>query len=844
LLFGIPLRDVQAGAQVASPAPAATPTAAPQSIPLPEVAERVERLESTLRELEKELADTADDKALENQLKARDLAIQEEATEALAVLRAAPTSVELRELETVWLGHLRESREAQRQLKGRVEELQRRLKSLSDEAVEWEATLTEFQGGSGLEALNSRIKDELARIKVARNRAEVRLHSLLAMQYRVSQQEARVQDVMDRVRGERDQFRDRLLVRDSPPLWSPSARGYRTDIQAVVRSSFARELESAKAYLAANHSLVGYTMLIFAACLIGFFFLKSHTREWLSQGILAEDEAHLLQRPVECALLIALLTLLFFAKMPPLGIVNGAGLLFLIPLLRLRPQRGRRLSQLIVWTLLACYVLAQLDALSRSSPYLKRIISALGAIIVSSLFLYLAQRIRRGHYTNPHGMQSVLRAASYVVIAFLLFSLAANVLGYVALSQIVGEATLHSIYVAAVLYTAFCVIGLTFETILKTKRAQRIAAVRLRGDLIALWGVRLIGLATFASWCFVTLRLFSIEDSIAALVRNALQSQVKIGSLSFSLGSILTFVLFLWIGFIFASAARFLLREDILPHFKLTRGVPNVISTLTYYLLILAVFFMALAAGGVELNRFTLITGAFGVGVGFGLQNVVNNFVSGLILLFERPIRVGDGIEVGGIGGEVRRLGVRSCTLLTPQGAEVIVPNSELISNKVINWTLSDQRRRVELPIGVAYDTEPERVMKLLVQVAGEVKLVLPQPKPVALFLGFGDSALNFELRFWVVKENDAVAVRSDVALAVATALRNEGIEIPVPQRDLNLRNYSTSGPAGLQANGVGQGEVEPSEPILRHESARDSKDLQTQSQRATTGNQPPALPD
>jgi potassium efflux system protein len=827
--FG-PLRVVHAVAEVASQSPAKetpapSPTIPPQAIPLPDVAERIERLENSLKDLEKQLADTPADKVLEEQLKARDFVIQGEAAEALTLLRTSPSAVELRDLEMVWVGHLRESRDALRALKGRIEELEQRVQALNDEAGEWEATLTEFQD-NGLDNLSARVRDELSRVKATRARAQDRLRALLGMQYRISQQDTRSKDVIDRIRQERAEFRNRLFVRDSPPLWSPDARGAETRIEAVVRSSLSREAASSKAFIAAHPTLVSATVAVFVLFLVVFFQVMRRTKQWLSEGILAEDDAHLLQRPFECALLLSVLALILFAKAPPLGILNAAGLLFLIPMLRLRPRRGRRLSQLIVWTLITCYAVAQFDSLSTSSPFLKRIVSALGAVLVSALFIYLADRIRKSHFTHPPAMQDFVRVGSYVVTTFLAFSLGANVLGYVALSQIVGEATLHSIYVGAVLYTAFCVISLTLETLLKTKRAQRIAAVRLRGDLIARWGVRIIGSSIIVFWCFVTLALFSIEDQVVALIRRMLRSPLSIGSLGFTLGGILTFLLFLWLGFVFASAVQFLLREDILPHFHFSRGIPNVISTLAYYLMILVVFFMALAAGGVELNKFSLITGAFGVGVGFGLQNVVNNFVSGLILLFERPVRVGDTIEVGGMSGEVRRLGVRSCTVLTGQGAEVIVPNSELIANKVINWTLSDQRRRVELPVGVAYGTEPEKVMTLLLDVAAEEKRVLPEPKPVALFMGFGDSALNFELRFWVIKESEAVPVRSLVALKVAAALRSEGIEIPVPQRDLNLRNMPTNGAIQLESSGSAR----------TPETEHNSKEHQPQSQHSSGG--------
>jgi small-conductance mechanosensitive channel len=207
------------------------------------------------------------------------------------------------------------------------------------------------------------------------------------------------------------------------------------------------------------------------------------------------------------------------------------------------------------------------------------------------------------------------------------------------------------------------------------------------------------------------------------------------------------------------------------------------------------------AAAGFELGNVTLLAGALGVGIGFGLQNVVNNFISGLILLFERPVQVGDTIQVGEVLGEVRRIGIRSSTVRTWQGAEVIVPNGTLISEQVVNWTLSDRERRIDVQVGVAYGTDPERVLALLLEVAAKHGEVLAHPAPAALFLGFGDSSLNFELRAWTQNSADWMRIRSDLNVAIHAALAAAAIEIPFPQRDLHLRSVS-AGLAPLVSGG------------------------------------------
>jgi small-conductance mechanosensitive channel len=205
-------------------------------------------------------------------------------------------------------------------------------------------------------------------------------------------------------------------------------------------------------------------------------------------------------------------------------------------------------------------------------------------------------------------------------------------------------------------------------------------------------------------------------------------------------------------------------------------------------------------ASGFEMSRFSFLVGALGVGVGFGLQNVVNNFVSGLILLFERPIQVGDVVEVGAVAGQVTRIGVRSSTVRTFPGAEVIVPNATLISAEVTNWTLSDRRRRIDLAVGVAYEAPPQLVIDLLLaSVRGRAR-VLESPAPEALLIRFGDSSIEFALRFWTDDFDHWQALASQAMIDVLARLGRAGIEIPFPQRDLRLRSVDAAAARALAA--------------------------------------------
>jgi small-conductance mechanosensitive channel len=213
-------------------------------------------------------------------------------------------------------------------------------------------------------------------------------------------------------------------------------------------------------------------------------------------------------------------------------------------------------------------------------------------------------------------------------------------------------------------------------------------------------------------------------------------------------------------------------------HFRLASGVPYAISTMLHYAILLFGLFIALATLGIDLSQITLLAGALSVGIGFGLQNVINNFVSGLILLFERPIKIGDVIEVSGNVGEVRRIGIRASVIRTSDGSEVIVPNGSLISSQVTNWTFSDQQRAVEVSVNVIGGVDTQRVVELLKSVATAHPDVAKQPLPQVYIVNFTAGAVTFQLRVWTERSREWAQVRSDLAVAVNEALAREKIAI------------------------------------------------------------------
>jgi len=254
-----------------------------------------------------------------------------------------------------------------------------------------------------------------------------------------------------------------------------------------------------------------------------------------------------------------------------------------------------------------------------------------------------------------------------------------------------------------------------------------------------------------------------------------------------------SFLFFLLLGLL-SRALRRVLQNKVLVHTALDEGQRYSLGQISGYVVFLFGLLVGLQWVGLNLSSLVLLGGAVGIGVGFGLQNIANNFVSGIILLMERPIRVGDRVEVGGTNGDVVRIGARSTWVCTNDNVVIIIPNTEFVNNRVTNWTANDRQVRFAIPLGVSYGSDPEHVREVLLEVARNHPDVLTDPGPEVLFAGFGNSSLDFELRVWTITRVQwPRIISSELYFSIFRAFKGNGIEIPFPQRDLHLKTVSPS---------------------------------------------------
>ncbi len=346
-------------------------------------------------------------------------------------------------------------------------------------------------------------------------------------------------------------------------------------------------------------------------------------------------------------------------------------------------------------------------------------------------------------------------------------------------------------------------------------RARRALALTEQGShLLAFWAEAALDLLLILLGIGLTLRLWGVPSSALGMWRGNALRGIVIGSIRISLVDILLSILVFVAVWTVTRLFQRLLNEKLLPQTRLEPGVRHSLSALVGYIGFVFAALFATSTLGLNLSNLAIIAGALSVGIGFGLQNIVNNFVSGLILLIERPIKVGDWVVVGQHEGFVTRISVRATEIETFRRASVIVPNSELLSGAVINWTHRDKYGRVNIKAGVAYGSDTGKVRDIMLACAREHGQVLSWPAPHVLFTEFGESALQFELRVFIGDVEQRSFVASDLHFAIDDAFRKAGIEMPFPQREVSVRNLE----ALAEALAAGRGKPgSGTAPLARH---------------------------
>ena len=785
--------DQKPSAPQETPAPPPSPV-----IPLAQVASRATEVEALLRAYQVLHAFTPTISLVEKRLPEVNVFLSQELEQTLNLLREQPPLATLEAMQERW-----ESRQLLTitwldALTRRVTDLQEALTRLEDQHQMWTQTQDAARAANAPEPVLQQIAGVLAGIEAAQTPLRDQRVVALELQSRVAREVARCQTALAKVAAAQRQAVGGLLEPGRRPIWNVQWWvGARTqdfrNVRAIAADWWLRTVQFLRD--PANGLKAHAALFVLLAALLWA------ARRWTHRSAAAEGASvatAVFDRPFSAALLIGLLGHPLVYDRPPLEVRQLAQLTLMVPVFRLmRPVIDPRLVPSL-FLLAAVFVL---DTLRRAGGALE-----IEPVILSLEMLIgtfgLGYALTVGPLRRPPARDAeserlrVPRAVGAVVLVCFATALACTVFGYVSLGRLIASYVLTSVFAALVLVPVVRVITGLIALAFRIWPVRLLRMVQHHRDLLERRTHRVLVWLALGVWLVRSLDYVGLLGPARTLGQSLLGAKLERGALSISLEDILAFVLTLWGAYLLSAFIRFALEEDVYPRVGLARGLSYALSSLLNYLLLAVGFLAGLAVLGLDVTKMTVLAGAFGVGIGFGLQSVVNNFVSGLILLFERPIHIGDIIEAGGITGSVRRIGIRSSVVRTGQGAEVIVPNAQLVTERVTNWTLSDRQRLIELAVGVSYSAHPKKVMEMLETVAHAHPQVLRQPAPRAFFMGFGDSSINFELRAWTDQFDQWFQIRSELAAAVYDAGQAAGISFPFPQREVRLLHDAPGGSA------------------------------------------------
>jgi small-conductance mechanosensitive channel len=632
-----------------------------------------------------------------------------------------------------------------------------------------------------------------------RDNTEDKVSILLELQDKVVYQQYVIKNIISRIEKAESKRRSLLFTIDYEPVW----KSFKTDSGSIsfteaINKVYSNEKKSIILFGKSNSDMFVIHLSIFVLLLLTLIFLRFSYHEDdikipLSTIVSFVKFKNLVYRPVSSAIFISLFAG-FFLYSNRTNLINAI-LLFLIYLTIIR----------LLWGLISkkntfffagfgfIYLLNLLVKLIEGDLALQRWIVLFNTVVLLATMLYIFKPKSTIYKMEKGPMLKVLIGSAPVFILLLVGSLIGNIIGAVGFSILATTGFIDLSIVTIILIAASYLVA-SIAIVLLTKHFKN--KPELEEKYLKSISQNTVGLIRFSAiilWFISGMRIFGVRDLVYYWFDQLMNFSIASGDTEIQLGTILTFFFIIVISFFIAKFVRIFLDIEVFSRIKLPRGIPGAISMVVKYSIVFIGIYLAISSIGIDLSKFGLLAGAMGVGLGFGLQNILSNFFSGIILAFERPVQTGDLVEVNNIYGRVQSIGVRSSVVKTLDGSEVFLPNNDLISKQLINWTMSDTKRRIKLHIKTAFGENPHKITEIILNIIHSREEVIEKPEPVVTFDGFGDYFLEFTAYYWL-KDNYLVA-KSKIAISIYDALSENGVKMPrqIGDFNVNLNNKDES---------------------------------------------------
>ncbi|WP_194766120.1 mechanosensitive ion channel family protein [Tamlana sp. I1] len=766
----------------------------PKAIPLINIVQEIEKTNNDLKLKQRKIKRSTDIEKIDSLLPAYAAFLKLEGERAEHFIKANPNVQKINNTSLKWNGYLSYLRQWISEINNQEERNSILIEDIQFKAQVWKLSYDNAVAENVPLEVLAAIKGTVDEIEKTKKSIFDNNNYYIKLEAEISKEINYVEDILDELVALKNSDVYDLFYLRHPPIWKTSFEKTQKDLDEKS------EIQSLKGTVANIHKMPDQQkgriilFIIFVALIV--ITLKYFKSGFYKYPYEEKNERVVIFKNliVNGNYLCIAFTSLTFAKMYFATAHKFIGdsitlLAILVAIPMIMPLMTKRFKNILYFVLLF-YILNSAKTYLWFSSLGYRIYILIEALIVI-LILY--------HFTHPYlktiklfkgGFNAFLIRLTPVIYFLSAVSIISNILGYTNLTDITLKISTQGAIITILFYGISIIISGSVISVIHrhftVKKTYSASERRKIEDHV----LKIIRISMYFIWGLFFLGMIDLLRPLIDYFTDVFSEPYKIGSLTFTLGAVISFILTLILAFALTRLVTFLINDDdgVLRFLKLPKGIPAAVSLVVRYFIIGFGIILALSALGVDLSKFNLMAGALGLGIGFGLQTVISNFVSGLILVFERPILPGDTVEVNNLLGTVNRIGVRASKISTFDGAEVVVPNNSLVSNDLINWTLSNNTKRVEILIGTTYDSDPNEILKILKEVATNCPYVLKDPEPRALFNDFGDSSLNFRLLFWVHYELGLQA-KSDVSIDIYNRFKAEGIEIPFPQRDLNIKN-------------------------------------------------------
>ncbi|MEA1919253.1 MAG: mechanosensitive ion channel [Campylobacterota bacterium] len=702
---------------------------------------------------------------------------------------------ELRKMTSEWKVYLTQLRTWEKGLKKRIAVYDTNRDLLENYSKLWAETHINANKKSAPQAIQDHITSVIIEIENLRNRAKAYYDAILTDINLVSTNILAINEALVSIEDTQFMLNNRVFYQDKIPYFELFTQDSFSPVMYLksAYNSLLEKFQEVRIYLQNNTDKLWIFLLyvVLNAAFIAYFnYLYRKQKLFVREESLSKKRFFFIGRPFSTFFILIVLWNVILLPELPVSVKEFQLLIILIPIFRILltviPQEALK----HFYGYVGLYALALIEKNAIGYELDGRTLSLFLTIGFIVFIYYLIRHKVLDSLAKPYFLTMIYRVL-YLLILLLVISVFANLYGAVQLATRITNGSFVIVHASLIFYTLSIILTGYIVIILRRRISTASNVIEKFSKRVENTTTFIIKLAMLFWWFLIVTKVIGFYNYLVEFKDETLALSWTIASTTISVQSIFDFIIIILGTWFIARMVNTLLQVEVYSRFTLPRGMPTAITTVLNYLIIISGILIAFSSLGISPDQFALVFGALGVGIGFGLRNIIANFVSGIIMVFERPVQIGDTIEINNTMGKVLGIGTRSSTLKTFDGSEVIIPNADFIAKEITNWTLSDERRRKVLSFKVDFDSDIEAVMEIMKRVATAHRDVLEDPEPVTAFLGFGEYYLEFKLYFWLTE--NLIGAPSDIAIGIYREFKDAGVKMPLPkQQFINTKSEET----------------------------------------------------